>query len=142
MIASSSEDVGAPGETSPFSLEPIIFELEGGRYVGPFLPVPLVELASGICGDNGDRSIGGGGAIGGGNRGGGNGYRSSEGGSGGGGHRIRGGGAGWGDASSRSGGAENTVRVRVRYDAHLPALSLWDEENLLTIMVRTVLPTF
>ena len=31
MTASSSEDVGMPGATVPFSLKPILLELEGGR---------------------------------------------------------------------------------------------------------------
>ena len=31
--------------------------------------------------------------------------------------------------------------VQARYDAHLPALYLWDAENLRTILARTVLPT-
>ena len=33
------------------------------------------------------------------------------------------------------------MRVRVRYDAHLPALSLWDRENSCSILEGTVLPT-
>ena len=31
--------------------------------------------------------------------------------------------------------------MRVRYDSHLPALSLWDGESTCSILVGTVLPT-
>ena len=37
-----------------------------------------------------------------------------------------------------SGGLE---RVRVRYDAHLPSLSLWDGEQTRSILTGAVLPT-
>ena len=55
VTASSSEDVGEAGETLLFSLEPILLNLEGGRYVGPLfpLPLPLAELVSGRCGGGG-----------------------------------------------------------------------------------------
>ena len=53
VTASSSEDVGAPGSTVPFLLEPILLELEGGRYVGPLFPLPLAELVSRRRGGNG-----------------------------------------------------------------------------------------
>ena len=52
--ASSSKGVGAAGATVPFSLEPILLELEVGRYVGPLLPLPLEELVSGRRGGSND----------------------------------------------------------------------------------------
>ena len=41
MMVTSSEDVGDPGATVPFLAEPILFKLEGGRYVGMLLPATL-----------------------------------------------------------------------------------------------------
>ena len=62
VIASSSEDVWAAGETVPFSLEPILLELEGARYVGLLLTLPLADLGSGRRG--GSSTSGGGGSGG------------------------------------------------------------------------------
>ena len=57
-------------EARPFSLKPILLELEGGRYMGLILTVPLAELVSGRRG-GGDIIISrGGGVMGGSNRGG------------------------------------------------------------------------
>ena len=44
MDASALEVVEAPGDSVPFSLKPILVDLEGGRYVVPILPRPLEEL--------------------------------------------------------------------------------------------------
>ena len=38
-------------------------------------------------------------------------------------------------------GARSAARVQVRYDAHLPTLSLWDRGKVRTILAGTVLPT-
>ena len=131
VTALSLEDLGAPGATVPFLLEPILLELEGGHYVGPILPMPLAGLASGrrggdSSGSGGSRKVGKGDVH-----------------SGGGGGRYggKGGGADRGGASGGGGGSGSTARVRVRYDAHLPALSLQDGEKLRTILAGTAPPT-
>ena len=76
MTALSLEDVGAPGATVPFLVEPILLKLEGGRYVEPLLTDTLVELVNerhggdGIIGDasgNSDRGGDGNGVGSGGN---------------------------------------------------------------------------
>ena len=136
VTALSSEDVGATGETIPFSLEPILLKLEGGHYVGPLLPLPLADLVSG--------RRGGSGGTGGGNGSGGNRKGEKEEGCGGGIGGGSGGGSGEyggksrgavrGGASGGGGGAGSTARVQARYDVHLPALSLRDRENLRTIL--------
>ena len=137
----SSEKVGATGATVPFSLKPILLELESGRYVGPLLPLPLTELVSGRHGDGGGNDGGGSG----GNRkcGKGEGHGSCGGGGygSGSGYVGKSRGAVWGGASGKGGGARSTVRVRARYDAHLPAMSLRDGENSRTILAGAVLPT-
>ena len=46
MVASASEVVEAPGASAPFSLEPILVNLKGGRYIGPVFPVSLSDLVS------------------------------------------------------------------------------------------------
>ena len=47
VTASVSEVVEVMGVVVPFSLEPILVNLEVGRYIGPILPVSLVELVGG-----------------------------------------------------------------------------------------------
>ena len=47
VAASASEVEEALGASVPFSLEPILVELEGGRYIGPILPAALADLVSG-----------------------------------------------------------------------------------------------
>ena len=42
----SSEVEESPGGSVPFSLEPILVELERGRYTGPILPATLADLIS------------------------------------------------------------------------------------------------
>ena len=37
----------APGYTVPFNLDPILLDMEGGRYVGPILPGVLKDLITG-----------------------------------------------------------------------------------------------
>ena len=43
----ASEVVEALGSSIPFSLEPILVELEGGRYIVPILPISLAKLIAG-----------------------------------------------------------------------------------------------
>ena len=47
VAASSAAVVGARRDSVPFSLKPILVNMEGGRYVGPILPGPLMELLTG-----------------------------------------------------------------------------------------------
>ena len=127
LAVSSSEDMGAPGETVPFSLEPILLELEVGRYVGPLIPTILTEMFSGRC--DGVSSSGGSNSGS---------YSGSDSGIRGGGSGGNGRGAGWSGASTGTVGAGGTMRVH--YEAHLPELSLWYRENLRTILTGVVLP--
>ena len=46
VATSPSKVVEAPGASVPFSLEPILVYLEGGRYIGPILPVYLADIVS------------------------------------------------------------------------------------------------
>ena len=123
MTASSLEDAGKPAATVPFLVESILLNMEGGRYVGLLVPVTFSELVSGICGGGGGIN-GGGGCRGGSRNGSGSGYNVSRGvGSVGGyGGRVRG--AGCGGAGAGTGGDVGAAMVRVRYEAHLPDLSL------------------
>ena len=109
----------APGSSAPFSLEPILVEMDGGRYIDPILPVSLFDLVSGR------RSAGGGAPkIGGG--------RSDD-----------SGGSGCGNNKylPKVDATGGPARVRVRYDAHLPSLLLWDGENSRSILEGVVLST-
>ena len=47
VAASSAAVVGAPRDSVPFSLKPILVNMEWGRYVGPILLGPLMELLTG-----------------------------------------------------------------------------------------------
>ena len=125
--ASASESLGATGCWVPFSLEPIMDELEGGQYSGPILSIALGYLVSRAIG----RGDGGGGGGGGGGSGGG-------GGGGGGGDGDGGNGSAKKRKSSTTGGY---AMVWMRYDTHLPALYLWGGENSRSILADTVLPT-
>ena len=109
VAASVSESLDALGCQAPFSLEPILAELEGGRYVGPIPPIALRDLVSR------SRGRGGGGGDGG------DGGATSE--------------------KRKASTMRGDARVRMRYDAHLPTLSLRDRENSRSILVGTVLPT-
>ena len=73
VAASASEVEEAPGASAPFSLEPILVELEGGRYNGPILPASLADLVTGRQPSGGSAPKGGGGSGGGGSDGGGGG---------------------------------------------------------------------
>ena len=95
--ALSSESLDAPGPNVPFSIETIMVELEGGRYVGPILTASLADLVS--------KTGGRGGGCGGINSSGGGGYCTTS--------RKR---------KTHPTGVRASVRVR--YDAHLPTLSL------------------
>ena len=54
----------APGGSVPFSLKPIMFELEGGRYISPILPASLDDLLVGRRPAGGSASKGGSGGDG------------------------------------------------------------------------------
>ena len=99
----------APGASVPFSLKPILIELERGRYIGPILPASLANLVAGR------RPVGGG---------------APKSGSGG----VSVSGRGGGDSgnlktSPKVASTRVSARVKVRYD-HLPdllVLSVWVE---------------
>ena len=111
VAASTSEVEEAPGASVPCSVEPILVELERGRYIVPIHPVALAYLVEGRR------------------------------------RRLR-----WRQWQWRrrikkqnlvpmvaaSGGS---TRVRLRYDAHLPSLSLWDGEKSRSILTGVVLLT-
>ena len=99
----------ALGSSVPFSLKPILVDLERGRYTVSIIPATLADLVTGRRSDGGSAPKGGGG----------------------GGVGVSGGG--------RSGDIQilkqtlpmvtaswGLARVRVRYDAHLPSLFLQD----------------
>ena len=56
MAASVSEALEAPGGGVPFSLDPILVEMDRGLYVGPILPIRLADLVSG--GERGGDGVG------------------------------------------------------------------------------------
>ena len=68
------EDEGDPRETVPFLVEPILIDMEGGRYMGPLLTATLAEIIStrrdggGGSGRRNGRGGGSGGVSGGGSR--------------------------------------------------------------------------
>ena len=47
VATSVSEDLEAPGANAPFLIDSILFEIEGGIYVGPLLPGPMTDLLVG-----------------------------------------------------------------------------------------------
>ena len=102
--------------------------------MGPLLRVKLQELVRG-------RRGGGSGASGGNGRRGGNGIIGSRS-SGDGRIRGNGGGVGWSGVCAGTKVAGGAARVQASYEAHLPALSFWDERNWCTIMARALLPIF
>ena len=72
MSASDSEVVEAPGGGVLFYLKPILVDLEEGCYIGPIIPISLVDLVAGRrsvgagaprSGDSGSNGVGGGGGI-------------------------------------------------------------------------------
>ena len=125
VSASASEVVETPGASVPFSLEQILVEMEGGRYIGPILPVSLADIITGR------RSVGGGGPKSGGGGGSGN---SDVGGGGRGGNRNK-------KPSPKVDATGGPAQVQACYDAHLPPLPLRDGENLRSILAGAVLPT-
>ena len=56
VAASTSEVEEAPGASVPFSLEPILVKLEGGRYIGPILSAALADLVAGRRPEGGSAS--------------------------------------------------------------------------------------
>ena len=113
VAASAYEVVEALGASAPFSLEPIMVDLEEGCYICPILPASMTDLIR-TAGRSAPKSSGGGG--------------NSDGGS---------------DDSGSSGNKKpltnvaatgGSSRVKVRYDAHLLSLFLQDGENLRSIM--------
>ena len=56
----------SPGASVPFSLEPILVELVGGRYIGPILQDSLANLVAGRRSADGSSTKGGGSGGGGG----------------------------------------------------------------------------
>ena len=108
------------GASVPFSFEPILVKMEGGRYLNPILPVSMADLVVG--------------------------RRSSDGG----GPKTSSGSSKGGDCESGGGNKKPSpkvaatggpARVRVRYNAHLPSLSLRGGENSRYILAGAVLPT-
>ena len=95
----------------------MLVDLEEGSYVGPILTGPLTDLLVGC------RTSGGGGNDDGGS---GSGIR---GGNGNGGSRSSGGSGGTELKTKKVGAHGGGAWVRVRYDAHLLTLSLWDGKN-------------
>ena len=116
-MTSASEVVEAPRGSVPFSLESIIVELEGGRYISPIIPASMADLVSGRrpAGRGAPKGRGGGGGSGGGSR-------KKE-------------------PSPKMVATGGSARVKARYDAHLPSLSLQDGENSRSILAGEVLPT-
>ena len=61
VAVSASESLDALGCQVPFSLKPILADLQGGQYVGPILPTALGDLVYRARGrGDGDRGGGGG----------------------------------------------------------------------------------
>ena len=124
VAVSASESLDAPGCLAPFSLDPILADLEGGRYLRLILPMALGDLVSRSSG----RCSGGGG--------GGSGSRGSSGGGGDG-----GGGGGATSTKIKYSTTGRDARVQVCYGVHLPALYLRNGENTRSILAGTVLLT-
>ena len=122
VVVSASEVVESPRASVPFSLEPIIVEMEGGGYISPILPIFLANLFSGR------RSTGGGAPISG----------------------VIGGGSGGGIGDSggdnknpthKVGATGGPSQVQVHYEVHLPSLFLRYGYNFRYIMEGVILPT-
>ena len=101
--------------------------------MGPILPGPLVDFLAALKPDG--RGCNG-------SSGGGGGSSSVRKGSGGDGGKGSGGNGGHvASKTSKVGVYGGGSRVRVYYNAHIPALSLWNNKNLRTLLMDTVLPT-
>ena len=110
---SASDSLASPGCQVALLLEPILADLEGVRYVRPILPTDLGDLVSRARGRGGGGGSGGVGSSGGG-----------------------------GSATAKkrkSSTMGRDARVRVRYNAHLPALSLWYGDNSRSMLAGKVL---
>ena len=108
--------VEALGASVPFSLEQILVKLEGGRYIGPILPVSLFDLVTGRW------SVGGGAPkIGGGGSNGGSGGRNKI-------------------PLTKVHAMGGPAQVWARYDAHLPSMYFWDGDKLRSILSGEFLP--
>ena len=114
VAASASEVVKSPGDSVPFSLETILVDLEGGRYICPILPASLADLVTGRWPSGGSAPKSGG---------------------------VVDGGSGNKTNSLKVASTGESARVKVHYDTHLPSLSLWDGENSWSILAGAVLPT-
>ena len=110
-------------------LEPILLNLEVGRYVVPILQRPLSYLLAG-------RRPGGnsGGNISGNSIRGGDKIRGSSGDGG------KGGGGCAANTVAKDGTSGGGVRLQVSYNSHLPTLYIQDKENSWNLMVGRVLP--
>ena len=97
VAASALKVEEAPGASAPSSLEPILVDLEGGRYIGPILPASLSDLIAvrRPAGRSAPKGDSGGGGV--------SGHKKPL------------------PTVAATGGS---TQVRVRYDAHLPSLSL------------------
>ena len=126
VAALASEVEEAPGASVPFSLEPILVYLEGGRYTGPILPAVLADLVTERRSAGGSAPKGGV-VLGGGSSG-------SGGGGSGGVQKLK-------QTLPMVAASGGSARVMVRYDVHLPSLSLRDREQTRLILTGAVLPT-
>ena len=115
VSALASDVVEALGARISFSLELIMVNLEGGRYIGPILPVSLTDFVAGWWSTGrGDPKSGGGSSncSGGGNK----------------------------KPFPKVDSTWEPAGVRASYDTRLPSLYLRDEENLQSVMEGSVLP--
>ena len=132
MDASASEALEDPGSNIPFLFEPILVEIEGTHYVCLIVPRPLADLLALKRPSGRSVNDGGGSGSGVGNGGRRSGVRSSGGRSIGSSMVLKG---------KKVGAPGGDVRVRLRYDAHVLALSLQDGEKAQAILAGKVLPT-
>ena len=117
VAASASEVLEVLGSSFPFSLESILVDLDGGRYVDPIFPTSLADLLA-------DRRSAGSSSIRGGDGGDGDGGSSGN---------IK--------PKPKLGTTGGAARLRARYKARLTYLSFQYEENLWSILAVVVLPT-
>ena len=112
MAESVSKVVKAPGASIPFSIESILVDKKGGRYVGTILPISLADLVAERWSVNSGASKG----------------------------NIKGNG-GNNKPLPKVDAKGGPTQVQVRYEVHLPSLYLCDGDKLRSILVGTVLPT-
>ena len=110
------------GPTPHFSLIQFSWSLRGGdSYVGPILPGPLVDFLAALKPDGRGCNVSSGGG------GGSSSFRKGSGGDGG-----KGSGGNGGHVASKTskvGVYGGGSRMRVYYNVHIPALSLWNNKN-------------